>query len=171
MPHTVKPLSTSIWNMIYIWKHQINIWGGIIFYQLGSNLLKYKVIFLNVKTYCMHSPLKWLCPKKKKLKKIKHKFCVDIIQVKSKKEKYLLLWNERLFYHSENVTSIVKPSAPRFGGDCFIFTVSPAMGMALLQSLDRLVSVTFKVLIFAALMLIVVIFLMNHHSGFLMQPR
>lgn len=94
----------------------------------------------------------------------KRKFCVDIIQVKSKKEKYLLLSNERLFCHSENVTSIVKPSAPRFGGDCFIFTVSPAMGMVLLQSLDRLVSVTFKMLIFAALMLIVVIFLMNHHS-------
>jgi len=45
------------------------------------------------------------------------------------------------------------------------------MEMVLLQSLDRLVSVTFKVLIFAALMLIVVIFLMNHHSGSLMQPR
>lgn len=76
-----------------------------------------------------------------------------------------------LFYHSENVTSIVKPSASRLVGDCFIFTVSPAMEMVLLQSLDRLVSVTFKVLIFAALMLIVVIFLMNHHSGSLMQPR
>lgn len=108
---------------------------------------------------------------KEKLKKIKCKFCVDIIQVKSKEEKYLLLSNERLFYHSENVTSIVKPSASRLVGDCFIFTVSPAMEMVLLQSLDRLESVTFKVLISAALMLIVVIFLMNHHSGCLMQPR
>lgn len=83
----------------------------------------------------------------------------------------MLSQNKPLFVHSENVTSIVKPSAPRRVGDCLIFTVSPAMEMALLKSLDRLVSVTFKVLIFAALMLIVVIFLMNHYSGSPMQPR
>lgn len=83
----------------------------------------------------------------KKLKKLNANFEVDIIQKRASEKKNTYFCKMRLFYHSENGHINCVPSAPRFGGDCFIFTVSPAMGMVLYSLWIVLVSVTFRALI------------------------